>query len=75
MFYGFSEEVGIPIGSPLGSLVAEVFMKLFEHQLISSKHPLLPHVTYWHRYVDDCSCISCILSRVLFYTYGIRVYM
>ena len=32
-------------------------MNLFEHQLFSSQHPLLAHVTYWHRYVDDVLCL------------------
>ena len=27
-------------------------MSLFENTLFSSHHPLLAHVTYWHRYVD-----------------------
>ena len=56
-FYEFPEEVGIPIGSPLGSLIGEVFMSLFENTLFSSHHPLLAHVTYWHRYVDDVLCL------------------
>jgi hypothetical protein len=55
-FYEFPEEVGIPIGSPLGSLISEVFMSKFEHDLFSSGHELLSHVFYWHRYVDDVLC-------------------
>ena len=56
-FYEFPEEVGIPIGSPLGSLISEVFMHLYEETLFSSNHILLSHVTYWHRYVDDVLCL------------------
>ena len=56
-FFVFSEEVGIPIGSPLGSLIGEVFMNALENQMFSSRHPLLTHITYWHRYVDDVLCL------------------
>jgi len=52
-FYEFPEEVGIPIGSPLGSLISEVFMSKFEHDLFASDQVLLNHILYWHRYVDD----------------------
>ena len=54
--YEFSEEVGIPIGSPLGSLVSEIFMSKFEGDLFSSGQVLLSHIHYWHRYVDDILC-------------------
>jgi len=49
-FYEFPEEVGIPIGSPLGSLISEIFMFKFEKDLFSSGHPLLSHILYWVRY-------------------------
>ena len=55
-FYEFSEEVGIPIGSPLGSLISEVFMSKFESDLFSSGHPLLNNIFYRRRYVDDVLC-------------------
>jgi hypothetical protein len=55
-FYEFPEEVGIPIGSPLGSIISEIFMFRFERDLFSSGHPLLGHVLYWVRYVDDVLC-------------------
>jgi hypothetical protein len=55
-FFEFPEEVGIPIGSPLGSLISEVFMSGFEIDLFSSGQSLLNHVFYWHRYVDDVLC-------------------
>jgi len=56
-FFEFPEEVGIPIGSPLGSLIAEVFMSKFESDLFSSGHALLSHIGYWFRYVDDILCL------------------
>ena len=43
-FYKFPEEVVIPIGSPLGSLISEVLMSKFERDLFSSGHEMLSHV-------------------------------
>ena len=40
-FYEFPDEVGIPIGSPLGSLISEIFMFKFEKALFSSPHLLM----------------------------------
>ena len=37
--------------------IGEVFMSLFENTHFSSHHPLLAHITYWHRYVDDVLCL------------------
>ena len=39
-----------------------MFMSLFENQLFSYQHSLIPHVTHWHRYVDD---ILCLWERLL----------
>ena len=55
--FEFPDEVGIRIGSLWGSLLAEVFMHTFEKNLFTSNHPLLPHVVYRHRYVDDGQCL------------------
>ena len=55
-FFEFPDEVGIPIGSPLGSLISEVFMSKFESDLFSSGHHLLNNIVYWRRYVDDVLC-------------------
>ena len=55
--YKLPPDIGIPIGSPLGSLIAEVFMCGYEEELFQSGHPLLDHVFLWRRYVDDVFCI------------------
>ena len=51
---------GLPMGSPISPLMAEIFMDLFEEQLFTSSqpppHPLLQKILYWHRYVDDVLC-------------------
>ena len=52
-FFEFPDELGILIDSFLDSLVSEIFMNKFDCELFSSKHRLLPHFIYWHRYVDD----------------------
>lgn len=53
----FPDGTGVPIGSPLGSLISEIFMKRYEEELFSSNHHLLQHVVYWYRYVDDVLCL------------------
>ena len=55
--YAFPSDTGIPIGSPLGSIISEVFMTHFEDKLFKSGHPLLLMVHLWRRYVDDVICI------------------
>jgi len=37
--------------------MAEVFMPLLEENLFDSGHPLLPHILYCFRYVDDVICL------------------
>ena len=56
-FFDFPSEVRIPIGSPLGSLISEVFMDKFENDLFSLPSGLLGRVTYRFRYVDDVLCL------------------
>lgn len=55
--YKFPPDTGNPIGSPLGSLVSEVFMARFETEIFHSNHHLLRHIAFWRRYVDDVFCI------------------
>jgi len=45
------------MGSPISSIMAEVFMSLLEENLFDSGHPLLSHIHYWFRYVDDVICL------------------
>mgnify|MGYP000921756173 CR=1 FL=1 len=42
--YTLPPDIGVPIGSPLGSLVSESFMAVFEEELFQSGHSLLEHV-------------------------------
>ena len=45
-----------PMGGPLLSLVADVFMDTQE-QLFFNSDPLSPHVRYWVSYVDNVLCV------------------
>ena len=50
-FFDFPDEVGIPIGSPLGFLISEIFISKVEFDIFSSMtQVLLSHIYYWHRY-------------------------
>lgn len=50
--------VGIPIGSPLGSLICEISMDKFEKDPFSSlSSGLLGPIIYRHRYFDDVLCL------------------
>ena len=42
--YRLPADIGIPIGSPLGSLISKAFMDKFELQLLQSNHPFLKHI-------------------------------
>ena len=53
-FYTFPGDIGLPIGSPSGSLIAEVIMHKFEYGLFLSPFTLS---VYWHRYIDDVLCL------------------
>ena len=53
----YSQTQGVPMGSPLSPLLAEIFMNHFETQLLHSNHPLVKYVHTWYRYVDDVFCI------------------
>ena len=42
------------MGSPLSSLLADIFMNKPKNEIFSSANPLHhPHITYWYRYSDD----------------------
>ena len=57
LLYRVPLDIGIPIGSPLGSLLAEEFMSRLEVEFFQSGHSLLTHIAFWDRYVDDVFCI------------------
>ena len=52
--YKFSD--GLPMGGPLSSLVADLFMDAQE-QLFLNFDPLSSQVRYWARYMDDVLCV------------------
>ena len=54
-FYIFSD--GVPMGSPLSSLIPEVFMDSLESKIFASNDISVRWVSYWHRYVDDILCL------------------
>ena len=45
------------MGSPLSSLMADVFMDRLENDIFDSSNPLTSHVRYWYRYVDNVLCL------------------
>jgi len=47
---------GLPMGGPLSSLVADVFMDDLESSVLDS-HPNSSSVRFWTRYVDDVLCM------------------
>lgn len=52
---------GLPMGGPLSSLVAEVFMDRLENDIFTPDHPQFSvfarDIYQWYRYVDDILCI------------------
>ena len=55
--YVFFGGTGVPIGSPFGSTVAEVFHRHFENCIFDSNSPFIEHTVYVYRYVDDVLCL------------------
>lgn len=55
----YKQTNGLPMGSPLSPLLAEVFMANFENILFSTnmKESLVKYIYFWARYVDDIFCI------------------
>lgn len=47
----YSDSNGIPIGSPLSPLMAEIFLAHIEDKIFA--HPASSKILYWYRYVDD----------------------
>lgn len=61
----FSFTDGLPMGSPLSPLLAEIFMNFFEQTILSSNNPYFRHVIFWYRYVDDILCLWNGTDRLL----------
>lgn len=53
----YKQTDGLPMGSPLSPLMAEIFMNCFEEELFTSEHTLTSLVQFWSRYVDDVFCV------------------
>lgn len=46
----FKQNKGVPMGSPMGAILAELSIRLIEKQAL---HPFLPHIKLYKCYVDD----------------------
>ena len=42
------------MGSPLGPVLADIFMIVLENSLVPN---LIKYITFWKRYVDDTICL------------------
>ena len=49
---------GLPMGSPLSSLMANIFMDQLENDIFTSNNLLTSCAHYWFRYVDDILCLG-----------------
>ena len=57
----FVQKDGLPMGSPLSPLLAELFMDSFECNLFSNNK--IKNIIFWYRYVDDILCLFNGTSR------------
>lgn len=56
---------GLPIGSPISPLMAEIFMDHIENIVFQSKDPLISSILYWYRYVDDVfAIVNCSIRQL-----------
>ena len=49
----FPKDIGVPIGSPLNSLLGELFMHWLGKEVFKSNHINLAYIIHWHRNKDD----------------------
>ena len=62
----FKQQDGLPMGSPLSPLLADIFMDNFESNLLNNKKiSLISNIKFWYRYVDDVLCFWCGTDRQL----------
>ena len=52
-YYVFPDGVGVPMGSLLGSTLAEIFMNRLEKEFFEAHPQFCDLILYWRRYVDD----------------------
>jgi len=48
---------GLPMGGPLSSLAADIYIDNIEHRIHHQDFPQSQNINYWKRYVDDIFCI------------------
>ncbi|MGR0227401.1 hypothetical protein [Klebsiella pneumoniae] len=48
---------GLPIGSCISPILAEIFLDSLEHKIFNSNNSLVKYVKHWFRYVDDVFCL------------------
>jgi hypothetical protein len=54
----YIQEEGLPMGSPLSGLIADIFLDHIEHTHILSEDNRFKHnLVYYYRYVDDIICL------------------
>lgn len=54
-FFKFNN--GLPMGSPLSPLLAEIYMNFLENIIFGDKNPFTDCISFWYRYVDDVLCL------------------
>src|SRR5436190_11825908 len=54
----YSQENGLPMGSPLSGLLADIYIHNLEINKIQNHiNPFKDNIIYWFRYVDDIICL------------------
>jgi hypothetical protein len=50
----YSQEDGLPMGSPLSGTLANIYLNHIENEhILNNRNKLANNIKYWHRYVDD----------------------
>uniref|UniRef100_A0A8D8YVM4 Reverse transcriptase domain-containing protein n=2 Tax=Cacopsylla melanoneura TaxID=428564 RepID=A0A8D8YVM4_9HEMI len=64
-FNGTTYEIksGLPIGSPVSPLMAEIFMEQMEEKILGLEDPLIATILHWFRYVDDIFVVTTATTR------------
>lgn len=54
----YSQQEGLPMGSPISGLLANIFMNHIENNIFDKiVKPKQYKIQYWYRYVDDIICL------------------
>lgn len=54
----YIQEDGLPMGSPLSGLLADIYMNNLETtKILNETNPYKSKLLYWYRYVDDILCL------------------